>query len=367
MPAEEESPAPGDTRQPTLQPEGPPPARPSDGTAGAQEPALQGGTAPTLAVSDREQPTLQNEPGPGSSSSVAPVQPTGPSRATAPEAATATAVAVAPPAAEAAPTAEAPSTGAPPAGGDAGAAPQTGDTAATGGGKGWLWWALGGGVAAAIAAAVLVTLVGRPQPAPPPPVVEAPPPEPGDIQLTVTDIGLEGADNASLLGGETARVDRAAATAAVEDSLTVLQEYLNAMFIEEDTRLSPEPLDDLLSDVAARAMVQADEQSLGAVGLEVERSEGEPVEATATVVGDGDDIDIVLLDYDLVVNIELADGSSEELRQHAEMGFVRNGSQWRVHAVDATLDVPDVVDETKADESSQSDEAEGSEAAEGDQ
>jgi hypothetical protein len=194
---------------------------------------------------------------------------------------------------------------------------------------------------AVVVIAVLLPTAG-PSPetssAPPPTAPDVPPPAPFMVTVDVTTVSP--LDNDGLFGRDvTAPPDRAVHTAALEVEDAV-QTYLNAAFVDADTRFTARPLAGLLAAPALEETHDVDLAGLGAVGIAVERVEAEPVSATARVLTNGGDVAMVQVRYDARAQIVGDDGRSGPLRQRATMLFVPEAGRWRAEAVDAELELP---------------------------
>ena len=208
----------------------------------------------------------------------------------------------------------------------------------------WLLWG-GIGFVVAILAGVGIFLALRPDPVAPPVVAESEasevPSEPTGFTVTVADVAVESTDNATLTAEPPQEPDSGAVDDAVEGARGVLEAYLNAMFSHPDTRFGPDALDDLLTRTAAQALEPADSEALGVIDLEAEKVAAGQVEASASVVADSEHVDLVTFTYDATIDATAA-SAPVPLSQSAQMVFVADGGTWKVAAVDATLDVPEV-------------------------
>lgn len=169
------------------------------------------------------------------------------------------------------------------------------------------------------------------------PTPTEPPPQP--LRVQVTDIHILDMDNASILGTGPTRVDNQAVLEATRGAADALEAYLNAQFIDPDSRFSAAPVTGLLTGPAQAALTDADRAGLGEANVWAERTSGEPVAAQATVLAHGATVHQVRLGYEARVRVRApGQARGRTLVQHGDIVFVPREHGWFAQAADVTLD-----------------------------
>lgn len=166
------------------------------------------------------------------------------------------------------------------------------------------------------------------------------------FNLDVHRIRLVNADNAEIRGTEATPADHAAAEQAVEAARKKLETFLNAQFVEEETRFSDQPLGPLLTPRAEASLTAADRAGLGAVDTPVARTFTGSASAVAQVVLEGSNTHLVHLWYATTLRAELEDGTRTPVDQRGSVTFLPTDEGWRGEAVEVDLTLPEAPEPT---------------------
>jgi hypothetical protein len=138
---------------------------------------------------------------------------------------------------------------------------------------------------------------------------------------------------------------------AVAAATTALAGYLQRQFVDAGTRFGPEGLTALIGEEAAERVGEDQRRALGELALEVQGTNAEPVVAQAVVLTDGDELLSVTMIYELDVEVTLADGSTERLRQRGQLLFpAQEGEAWQAEMLEMDLEAALGAPEGTADE-----------------
>lgn len=143
---------------------------------------------------------------------------------------------------------------------------------------------------------------GEPQPSTPPPPDPA---NPEPVTLAIERTELASMDNAEILVGTVPSPDEATAKAAVEATRGALERYLNAQFVDPDTRFTPEPARALLQPGIFDMLPAEQKAALGAGHLTVEGVLPRRALGTATVLFESGRAYAVTIDYTLEIDVFL--------------------------------------------------------------
>jgi len=161
------------------------------------------------------------------------------------------------------------------------------------------------------------------------------------FDLTVEDIVIVGMDNAGILGVAGTPPSDAAAAAAVSAARDALGAFLNAQLVDEATRFSAAPVDQLLSARARATASENDRAGLGQVDLPVARTITGPASAVAEVLLHGEEVHAVTLSFNALLTVELAGGTASAAKQSGAMTFLPTEEGWRADAVEVTIELPE--------------------------
>lgn len=179
--------------------------------------------------------------------------------------------------------------------------------------------------------------------------------DPGDAEsqgegrpfnLDIHRIRLVNADNAEIRGAETTPADHAAAERAVEAARKKLETFLNAQFVDEETRFSEQPLGPLLTPRAKASLTEADRTGLGAIDTPVARTFTGSASAVAQVVLEGSNTHLVHLWYATTLRAELEDGTTTPVDQRGSVTFLPTDEGWLGEAVEVDLSLPEAPEPT---------------------
>lgn len=169
------------------------------------------------------------------------------------------------------------------------------------------------------------------------------------FNLDIHRIRLVNADNAEIRGAGATPADHEAAKRAVEAARKRLETFLNAQFVDEETRFSSKPLDPLLTPRARETLTDADRAGLGAIDTPVARTFTGSASAVAQVVLEGSKTHLVHLWYATTLRAELEDGTKTPVDQRGSVTFVPTGQGWRGQAVEVDLTLPEAPKPTSED------------------
>ncbi|HUH07097.1 MAG TPA: hypothetical protein VML96_04735 [Egibacteraceae bacterium] len=172
----------------------------------------------------------------------------------------------------------------------------------------------------------------------PTPTPTQPPAEP--FELTQEDAFMYSMSNNGVFGAERPEPDVAAAEAAAEDVVSLVRDYLDAVFVSPATRFTAEPLDALMSPTVLAALTDEDREALGALDLQVERTETGEATAKPRVLIDGSTVHSVTITFDAGLTAVTADGETP-LRQRGTLVFFPSDGGWQVIGLDVVLQTPD--------------------------
>lgn len=161
------------------------------------------------------------------------------------------------------------------------------------------------------------------------------------FELDIHRIRMVNADNAEIRGVQATPADHEAAERAVEAARSNLEAFLDAQFVDEETRFSGEPIAGLLTPRAQASLTDGDRAGLGAIDTPVARTFTGPTSAVAQVVLEGSATHLVHLWYVTKLRAEFDDGTTTPVDQRGSMTFVPTEEGWRVEAVEVDLQLPE--------------------------
>lgn len=168
----------------------------------------------------------------------------------------------------------------------------------------------------------------------------AAPDAPASFGVRVEHIQIEPMDNARILGAAGTSVDNEAVKRGVAGAREALAAFLNAQFVDEDTRFSAAPVDRLLS-ASARAAISAEHRAgLGDTAVSVDATKPGSATATAHVLVHGNSVHAVSLAYTALLEVTGADGGDGQAKHTGTMTFLPTAEGWRAEAADVTLELP---------------------------
>ncbi len=163
-----------------------------------------------------------------------------------------------------------------------------------------------------------------------------PPPQPRPFRLELTATRSRPTGNAPLFGRPAGRPTRRSRVAARRAART-LERYLNAMFVDRDTRTTLTPVRKLLTRRARRALQTRDAAALGAGLRRIAGGNTGAARARAAVLHGPDRVFAVTLTYTARIRARYPQ-AQRTLRQHGSMVFVPTPRGWRADLVDVRLD-----------------------------
>lgn len=182
------------------------------------------------------------------------------------------------------------------------------------------------------------TATPSPPAAPTPTPTPEPEAEPFEVRVTQHEaLPIVSTDNAAIVSRESLPTDERVAADAVEIARTAFEDYLNAQFVDPDTRFGPEPIDALLAPAARASATEADRAALGQIDADVARVVTGRAEVDPMVTMHGDSPRNVTLR--VAANLALVDGDGGEtpLELRGQMIFVPTADGWLVGAADVRL------------------------------
>lgn len=211
------------------------------------------------------------------------------------------------------------------------------------------------GVVVAVVVVVALVVAGgedepevaaEPTPAPPPTSTDtptatpapAPTAEPFEVRLVEADgLALLSTDNAAIVSRDSLPADERVAGDAAEIARAAFEQYLNAQFVDPDTRFGAEPIEALLTPAARDALTDEDRAALGLLDLDVAHVETGAAEADPVVTMHGDRPRNVTLKVAANLTVVAPDDTETPLRLRGQMLFVPTTDGWLVGAVDVRL------------------------------
>lgn len=171
------------------------------------------------------------------------------------------------------------------------------------------------------------------------------------FNVDIHRIRLVGAGNAEIRGTDSTPTDHDAAQQAVEAARKRLEIFLNAQFVDEETRFSEQPLGPLLTPRAEESLTDADRAGLGVIATPVARTFTGSASAVAQVVLEGSNTHLVHLWYATTLRAELEDGTTTPVDQRGSLTFLPTDEGWRAEAVEVDLKLPEAPEPDSEDSS----------------
>ena len=174
-----------------------------------------------------------------------------------------------------------------------------------------------------------------PSPSPSPSPTPAPDSEPFEVELTRTRVDTMG--NGRIFGRNAGNTQRGT-TAAAKEALEELATYLDAQFLDSDSRFTAAPMKALLTSRAEQELGRRDRRALGADSRRDGPTRAGEAVARARVLYDGRTAHAVALTYRAAVTLRSEDSEDDtRLVQSGTMVFVPAPGGWRADVVDVRL------------------------------
>ncbi len=171
------------------------------------------------------------------------------------------------------------------------------------------------------------------------PTPELPPA--GPVEIAVDDVETQLLDSAVLKGEPQREPSAGVVDGAVGKATAALEAYLNAQFIDPDTRFSSDGLSVLLEESVVEGLSPEQRQGLGELDVEMDLEPAGPVATQAVVLTDGDELLSVTLAFD--APFTRRDGDGGTVRQSGQLLFnaTQEGEPWRASMADLTVELPE--------------------------
>lgn len=158
------------------------------------------------------------------------------------------------------------------------------------------------------------------------------------FSVGVREVATHHTDSAGLFGRPETGPDPARVSAAVDAAVATLQAYLDAQFLDPDTRFSGDPLRVLLRGEAQQVLTDDGRRALGVLDVAVASTKAGPASTAASVVVAPDQsVRSVTLRYRAQVVLVAPDGTATPLTQEGDLVMTERDGTWAAAAADVRL------------------------------